>query len=77
MRLCNSKWPGKTRYLAKFGKFVLPKYVTGRASFEPNWDHELSPFFVMEIKDIVIIKQQRGNLHNKEMIQFMLPVGFR
>ena len=45
----NAKWPGKTR-------FVLPKYAAARASFESNWDHELSPFFVMEIQDIVIMK---------------------
>ena len=36
--------------------FFLPKYAAARTSFESNWDHELSPFFVMEIQDIVIMK---------------------
>ena len=56
LRMRNAKWPGKTRLWAKFGKFGLPKYAAARASFESNWDHELSPFFFMEIQDIVIMK---------------------
>ena len=45
--------------------FVLPMYVTTRPSFESNWDHKLSPFFVMQIQGTVMINYMTGNLHDK------------
>ena len=35
------------------------------ATFEANWNHDLSLFFVMQIEQIMIIELQKANLHNQ------------
>ena len=39
------KMSQEDKIVNQFGKFVLTKYVTAGASFESNWDYELSLLF--------------------------------